>query len=171
MTYQQNEKFMKENDQLWSGNESISMKLLKKEHEENKLKHAIDDLCAELPQCNIQPETPLLQKVKIITAKAKDLEETIEKMDAKHKAHIAELEARELETPPKEHKARVVELQGYAAMITLHLAETHKFLDEATTTWTNMEDLDDLVEVCVVLQKNQKELDEVTATMKGLVPL
>ena len=61
------------------------------EHEESKLKKVIDDLCAELPQCNIHLETPMLQKVKIITAIAKDLEETIEKMHVEHKAHITEL--------------------------------------------------------------------------------
>lgn len=50
----------------------------------------IEYLCAELPQCKIQPDTPLLQKVKIIGEREKDLEETVEKMDAEHKAHIAE---------------------------------------------------------------------------------
>ena len=34
-----------------------------------------------------------------------------------------------------------------------------------------MEYLDDLVEVCATLQKNQWELDEVTAVMKDLAPL
>lgn len=34
-----------------------------------------------------------------------------------------------------------------------------------------MEEIDDLVEVCIALQKNHKELDEVTTTMKDLFPL
>ena len=37
-TYQQNERLMKENDQLRARNEYISMKLSQKEHEESKLK-------------------------------------------------------------------------------------------------------------------------------------
>ena len=37
----------------------------------------IEDLYVELCLCKIQPENPLLQKVKIIGARAKDLEETI----------------------------------------------------------------------------------------------
>lgn len=168
ITYQQNERLTKENDQLQARNESISTKQTQKEHEESKLKQVIKYLCAEIPQCNFQPETPLLQKVKRITASAKDLEGKIEKMDVEHKAHIVELEAKELRTPPEEHEARVAKLQGYATMIALHLAETQKLLDEATTTWTTMEDIDDLVEVCVALQKNQKELDEVMAKMKDL---
>lgn len=56
-------------------------------------------------------------------------------------------------------------------MIELLLAETQKLMDDTTITWTTMEDLDDLVEVCTTLQKNQKELDEVIATMKDLVSL
>ena len=66
----------------------------------------IKDLCVELPQCNIQLETPLLQKVKIIAARAKDLEETIERMDAEHKARIVELEAKAPRTPPEECEER-----------------------------------------------------------------
>lgn len=147
ITYQQNEKLAKENDQLQARNESISTKLSKKEHEENKLKQVIDDLCVNLRQCNIQPETLLLQKEKIIVARAKILEETIEKMDVEHKARIAKLQDKELGTPPTEHEARVFALQGYATMIALRLAEMRKLLNEATTTWTTMEDIDDLVEV------------------------
>ena len=61
----------------------------------------------ELPQCNIQPEALLSQKVKIIVAWVKDLEETIEKMDAEHKDHIPELEAQAPRMPLEEHEARV----------------------------------------------------------------
>ena len=146
---------MKENDQLRAWNESISTKLSQKEHEERKLKKVIEYLCAELPQCNIQPETSLLQKL-IIIAKAKDLEETIEKMDVEHKACTAKLEEKEPGTPPEEREAKVVELQGYATTISLRLAETQKLLDDATTTWTTMDDIDDLVEVHITLQKSQK---------------
>lgn len=44
-------------------------------------------------------------------------------------------------------------------------------LDEATQTWTTMEDIDGLKEVHTTLQKNQQELDELTMTMKYLIPL
>ena len=171
ISYQQNEKLTKENDQLQAWDESISMKMSKKEHEKNKVKQTIEDLCAKLPQCNIHPETPLLQKVKIIVARAKDLEETIEKMDAEHKDCIAKLEAKAPGTPSEEREARVAKLQGYVAMIAILLIETKKLLNEETTTWTTMEDIDGLIEVHKALQKNQKELDEVMTTMKDLVSL
>ena len=60
---------------------------MKKEYEESQLKKTIEDLCVALHQCIISPEALLSQKLKIIVAREKDLEETIEKMDAKHKAH------------------------------------------------------------------------------------
>lgn len=63
------------------------------------MKQKIEDLCVELPQCNISPDAPLSQKVKTIIAKAKDLKETIERMDVEHNAHIVELEARAPGTP------------------------------------------------------------------------
>ena len=104
-------------------NESIKIKMMK-EYEETQLKQTIEDLYAKLPQCNILLEAPLLQKVKIRVARAKDLEETIEKMDAEHKASMAKLESRAPRKTPEECKDGVVELQGYATIIETRLAET-----------------------------------------------
>ena len=55
----------------------------------------------ELPHYNIEPEAPLLQKIKFIVGRAEELEETVEKMDVEHKARIVELESREPATPPE----------------------------------------------------------------------
>ena len=74
------------------------------------MKRSIEYLYVELPQCNTSPNALLSQKVKIIVAIEKDLEETIEKMDAEHKAHTIELEDRVPRTPPEEHEARVAKL-------------------------------------------------------------
>ena len=112
------------------------------------------DLHVELPQCNIQQQAPLSQKVKIIIARENNLEETIEKMDAEHKARITELEAKQPGTLPEEREARFVAVQSYATTIELHLDETQKLLDEGTSTWTTMEDIDALVEGREALQKN-----------------
>lgn len=93
-TYAQNEKLKKKNDQLRAQKKSISEKLTQKEEEECRLTQAIEDLSVELPRYNIQLEAPLLQKVKVIMGRAKDLEETVERMDADYKAaRIVELEA------------------------------------------------------------------------------
>ena len=149
----------------------MTIKLMKQEYQERKLKKTIEDLCVELPQCNISLEAPLSQKVRTILAREKDLEETIDKMDVEHKACIVELEARVPGMPPKEHEARVAKLSGCATTIETHLAETRKLLDKATKMWTTVKEIDGLIEVLEALHKNQKELDELTATMKDLIPL
>lgn len=93
----------------------------------------------------------LPQKVKIIVARDKDLEEIIEEMDAEHKAHIMELEEKTHRTPPAVREARVRELRGYAEMVETCITEAQQLLNVASQAWTNMEDIDGLVEVRAVL--------------------
>lgn len=54
------------------------MKLAEKEEEERTLKKVVADLCVELPQCHIDPEAPLLQTVKVIAGRSKELKEKVE---------------------------------------------------------------------------------------------
>ena len=58
-----------------------------------------------------------------MVSRAKDLEETIEKMDAEQKARIAELKVKTLGTPPIEREAWTQELKGYADMVEVHIVE------------------------------------------------
>ena len=113
----------------------------------------INDLCAEFPHCNIPANAVLPRKVKIIVSIAKDLEEIIEKMDAKHKARIAELEARTPRMSPTEREARMQELKGYADMVEVRIEEDQKLINDASKAWKTMEDIDGLVEVWDQLQK------------------
>ena len=166
--YRQNEKLKKDTDQLQEQNESISVKLTQKEYEKRKLTQVIRYLCVELPKCNIQLETPLLQKVKIIATRAKELEDTIEKMDMEHKAHIVELEAKAPETPLVECEERAQALQAFLATIAKHLEDAQKLLDETTNAWTTMNNIEDLVNVHEAIQKTQREMDTIVAGMKDL---
>lgn len=133
------------------------------------MEKTIDDLCVEFPHCNISSNAALPQKVKIIVARAKDLEDTIENMDAKHKVHIAELEARTLGTPLTIREAWVQDLRGYAEMVETHIAEAQQLLNDASQAWTNMDDINGLVEVRAALQKMQREIDGLIGTMKDLL--
>ena len=105
----------------------------------------IEDLCLEFPHCNIPSNAALPQKVKIIVSRAKDLEETIEKMDAENKARIAELEMRTPGTPLVEREARAQELRGYVEILEPRFAEAQQLLNDASQTWTDMEEIDGLV--------------------------
>ena len=49
--------------------------------------------------------------------------------------------------------------------------DTQKLLEDITSTWATMEEIDDLIAVFIKLQKNQQELDVVATTMKDLPPL
>lgn len=60
-------------------------------------------------------------------------------MDAKYKARIVELEAREPTTPPEQPEVRIKEIKAASTTITLRLGDAQKLLDDATATWTVME--------------------------------
>ena len=108
----------------------------------------------ELPQSNISLDASLSQKVKTIIAREKDLEQTIEKIEAEYKARIVELKARALGMPPAEHEAQVAELKGCAMTIDTRLVETPNLLDEAMQTWMTMDEIDGLIKVHASLKKN-----------------
>lgn len=116
-------------------------------------------------------KTLLLQKVKIITTRDKDLEETIERMDVEHKALIAELEAKAPETLPKEGKERTQALWAFLATIAKHLEDAQKLLDETTNASEVMIDIEDLVNVHKAIHKTQQEMDTIVAVMKDFPPI
>ena len=91
----------------------------------------IDDLCTKFPHCNILADAALPQKVKIIVSRAKDLEETIKKMDAKHKAHIAKLEVRTPGTPTAEREVWTQELRGYIDVVEVRIEEAQQLINDA----------------------------------------
>lgn len=101
----------------------------------------------ELPQCNIDPEASLLQTVRVISRRARELEDKAKMMDVEYKARIVELEAREPTTPLEKHEVRIKELKVASNMIALHLEGTQEILDDATLTWTTMEEILDLVTI------------------------
>ena len=58
-----------------------------------------------------------------------------------------ELKARGPMTPPKQREARFEELKAALAMIVLHLDDAQKLLDDATSTWSSIEEILDLMTV------------------------
>ena len=49
--------------------------------------------------------------------------------------------------------------------------EAQQLLNDASQAWTNMEDIDGLVEVRAALQKMQREIDTLTGAMRDLLPI
>lgn len=131
----------------------------------------INDLCAKFPHCNIPVDVVLQQKVRIIVSKSKDLEETIEKMDAEHKPRIAELKVKTRGTPPTEKEAWMQALKDYAGTAEVRIEKAQKLINDASKAWTNMEDIEGLVQVLEKLQATQHEVDALIGTMKDLQPI
>ena len=95
----------------------------------------------------------------------------MEKIDAEYKARIMELESQEPSMPPEQHEARIAKLKNALATIALRLEDGHKLLDDATETWTLMEEIVDLVAVYEQVKETQQHLEEVKTTMKDRPPL
>ena len=76
------------------------------EEREQDLSQVLQNIALELPQCNIEFSLPPTQKVRRIADRAKDLEETMAKMEEDHKVQIAELEAQAPSTPKAEKELR-----------------------------------------------------------------
>ena len=131
----------------------------------------VADLCMELLACNIDLEAPLLQTIKLIVGQARKLEERVEKMEEEYKAHIMELEAKGPVMPSKQREARIEELKVTSATIVLCIDKIQKLLDEATSTWSTIEEISDLIIVCEEVHKTHQELEAVATTMKDLPTL
>ena len=128
----------KDNVELCRSADEVMDKLAMEPYNASVMEKTIEDLCIEFPQCNISSDVALPQKVKIIVARANYLEDTIEKMNVEHKAHITELEVRTPGTPPAVREAQVQDLRGYIEMVKDHIAEAQQLLNEASHAWTNI---------------------------------
>ena len=74
-------------------------------------------------------------------------------MDAEHKAHIAELEAKALGILLEEWEERTQSLWAFSTTIVKRLEDAQKLLDETTNAWTVMNAIEDLVNVHEAIQK------------------
>lgn len=113
-TYKQSRKLLKYHEELRRSAEETKNQLVQEKYNTIQMEKTINNLCAEFLHCNIPADVALSQKVKILVSRAKDLEETIEKMDVEHKAHITEQTPR---TPPAEREAQTQELKGYVDVV------------------------------------------------------
>ena len=74
-------------------------------------------------------------------------------------------------TPPVEREVRAQELKGYVEIIEVCIEEAQQLIKDANEAWTNMEEIDGLVEVREALQRMQCGVDSLTNTMKDLLPI
>ena len=151
--------------------EETEHQLVQEKYTVTKLEKMINDVCVEFPHCNIPVDAGLPQKVRIIVSKAKDVEETIEKVDVEHKGRIAEFKVKTLGTPLTEKEVQAQALKGYVGIVEVHIKEAHKLINDVGEAWINMEDIDNLVNVRAQLQAMQREVDTFTNILEDLQPI
>ena len=76
-------------------------------------------------------------------------------MDEEYKPRIMEIEAKGPATPLKQHEVRIEELKAASTMIVFLLEDTQNLLDDATSAWSAIEEITDLMTVCEEVQKTQ----------------
>ena len=92
-------------------------------------------------------------------------------MDEEYKDRIVELKSKGPATPSEQHEARIEELKVASTTITLCLEDAQKLLNDATSTWSTIEEILDLMTLCEEVQKTQQELQVVTTAMKDFPTL
>lgn len=122
----------------------------------------------DLPQCSIEPGLPLVKKVKRIAQRAKTLEEQVVKMEADHKIQIAELEAHAPGTPPTVKEERVEALKVVSTQMQCQLEEVQKMLTQAMATWTELQELPDIIAIQNQVKAAKETLEVAKAEMKTL---
>lgn len=95
-------------------------------------------------------------------------EDCIAKMEAGHKDHIVELEARRPRTPPEDREKRKESIQGFAGDIAQCIEEAQKLLEDASTSWQAMDKFDDLFVVRNEIKETQKQVGTIFVSMKAL---
>ena len=83
---------------------------------------------------------PLIQKVRRVADRAKALEETVTKMEEDHKAQIVELKVRAPSTPQEDKEARAEAFRLMVTQMKSRIDDTQSLLDEATKTWSELEE-------------------------------
>ena len=93
-TYNKNAELIQQNAELTVAYQTRDIELRQYKEKEQDLALVLRNIATELPQCDIQPELPATQKIRIIGDRVKALEEEKVKLEEEYKEKIAELEAR-----------------------------------------------------------------------------
>ena len=84
ITYNQNAELIQKNAELTTGYQTKAVELRQYEKGDRDLSQVLQNIAVELPQCNLEPELPVTQKVRRIAEREKDLEEEKVRLEAKY---------------------------------------------------------------------------------------
>ena len=159
VTYAQNVSLSKENVQLIARHEAENSQLTQYVQREQDVSQVLENITAELPQCDIQPELAITQKIRKIADRAKALEEEKIKMEEEYKERIAVLEENRPLTQEEIQDARVQAIRIVQTQMQCRVEETETILEDASRTWQELEELPQKKE----LQQHIQHFEDVIA--------
>ncbi len=140
-TYERNVSLSNENVQLIARHEAASAQLTQYVQREQDVSLVLENIAAELPQCDIKPELEITQKIRKIAERAKALDEEKSKMEEEYKAKIAILEENRPLTAEEAQEARVQAIRIVQTQMQCRVEQTEAILKDATRTWQELEEL------------------------------
>ena len=106
------------------------------------MKRVVAELCFELPDMQIEPDTSIVDNVQKVVLCAQALAVRMDTVEAEYKARIKELEKRD---PTDQLKVTAKEIIG---QITHQIEDTTHLLETTTSSWLGIEHIDAVEEVC-----------------------
>ena len=159
-TYERNVSLSNENVQLIARHEAASAQLTQYVQREQDVSLVLENIAAELPQCDIKPELEITQKIRKIAERAKALDEEKSKMEEEYKAKIAALEESRPLTQEEVQEARVQAIRIVQTQMQCRVEATQAILEDASKTWLELEELPQKEE----LKQHIKHFEDAIAT-------
>ena len=138
------------------------------EQREQDLSQVLHNITAKLPQCNLEPELPVTQKVRRIAEREKALEEEKAKLEEDYKAQIAELKARVPDTSEADKEARTQAFKIVATQMKCRIDDVESLLADVKRTWSELEELPDKLDLQQSIQNYEKTIAQMEEEAKSL---
>ena len=168
MTYNQNAELIQQNTKLTVAHQMKAIELRQYQERDQDLALVLQNIATELPQCNIQHELTVTQKIRKISDRAKALEEEKAKMEEEYKGKIAELEARQPGSPEESKEVRIQAFRIFATQMKCRVDEVQSLLANATNTWTELEELLEKKDVQKIIQGYEQAIARAEEEAKSL---
>ena len=168
ITYEHNALLSSDNVQLIAQHEEKSAQLNQYVQREQDVSLVLENIAAELPQCDIKPELEITQKIRKIAERAKALDEEKNKMEEEYKAKIAALEENRPLTQEEIQEARVQAIRIVQTQMQSRVEATEAILEDASKTWLELEELPQKKELQQHIRHFEDAIAKAEEEYKGL---
>lgn len=158
----ENVELKQECDQVQSKYCKAAAIVAQKKQEEVSLKKDVAELCAKLPDMQLEPKASILDNVQKVVVRAQALAVRMDTVEVEYKAKIMELEKRD---PSEQLKADAEEISG---KIEQRIQETVHLLMTSTSSWMGIEQIDTIEEVRADIHQIEADIAKLKTEMEGL---